>query len=136
MLQRPFIVPVYTESPILLITGILSPVSIDSSRDVSPEIIVPSTGTLSPECTVTTSQILSSDIGSSIKSPPRITLALSGTNHIKPLTASDTRRFARASRYFPNETNTKRNAAVSKNNPGTFIPCNQRYEPVSKMNFQ
>ena len=57
-----FIVAPKTLSPVFFLTGILSPVSIDSSTFVLPSITFPSTGILSPGFTRTTSPFSTSSI--------------------------------------------------------------------------
>ena len=57
--------PPITSSPGFLETGIDSPVTRDSSMDVSPSMIFPSTGTLSPGLRMIMSPIFTSEVGTS-----------------------------------------------------------------------
>ena len=58
-----FILAPITVLPIFFSTGILSPVSMDSSIDVLPSIISPSTGSFSPGFTKIISPTITSSIG-------------------------------------------------------------------------
>ena len=64
-----------TSSPELFSTGIDSPVSIDSSTELFPEITIPSTGIFSPGFTTTTSPFLTSSSGTLISFPSLMTVA-------------------------------------------------------------
>jgi hypothetical protein len=66
--QKLFTVQARTLSQIFLSTGILSPVSIDSSIVELPEIIIPSTGIFSHDFTKTMFQVFISSIFVSINS--------------------------------------------------------------------
>ena len=59
------IVPATTRSPALRVTGLDSPVIIDSSKAASPSTIVPSAGTRLPERTSTRSPTRNASIGTS-----------------------------------------------------------------------
>ena len=76
--------PDITWSPAVLSTGIGSPVSTDSSTDVLPERISPSTGTVSPGLTRMVSPFFTSEAGMMRSVPDVTTRAVSG--------ASDARR--------------------------------------------
>ena len=63
------IAPPITESPIFFIIECDSPVNIDSSHDVSPEIMIPSTGNDSPGRIIKISPMTISDALHSINDP-------------------------------------------------------------------
>ena len=90
-----------TLSPVILSTGILSPVITDSSTEVLPLIITPSAGILSPGRTTTSSPTDKSSTEISTSSPSRITFAVFGARDISFFKASLVLPFAFASRYFP-----------------------------------
>ena len=69
-------VPPTTLPPAVLATGIGSPVIIDSSTKLSPSITSPSTGTLSPGRTSTTSPAATEAMGRSTSRPSRRTCAV------------------------------------------------------------
>ena len=71
-------VPLETASPAALSTGMLSPVITDWSMEVSPSRIVPSTGTVSPASTLSTSPTFTSSTGISMALPSRSTRAVCG----------------------------------------------------------
>lgn len=77
-----------TLSPAILSIGKLSPVSADSSTAVSPSIITPSTGMLSPGFTAKISPILTSSIGTSTSFSSLISVAVLGAKFIRDLSAS------------------------------------------------
>jgi hypothetical protein len=79
---RELSVPVITVSQIFLSTGILSPVSIDSSRVAFPEIIFPSTGILSPGFIKIVYQILIFSTSISLNSHQIFTSAFFGARLI------------------------------------------------------
>src|SRR5437764_6454689 len=62
-------VPPLTASPICFTTGIASPVKADSSADVAPSIITPSTGKSSPGFTSNSFPICTSSIAASTQRP-------------------------------------------------------------------
>ncbi len=64
-------VPPITRSPGRLATGIDSPVSIDSSTALVPDVISPSTGMRSPGLTITVSPRRTSPMGTSVSRPSR-----------------------------------------------------------------
>ena len=65
----------------------LSPVSMDSSAEDSPEITSPSAGMRSPASTRTVSPTRSSSTDTSTKAPPRFTEAVCGTIESRDFTA-------------------------------------------------
>jgi hypothetical protein len=76
----PLMVPAMTSSPSPFFTGRDSPVIMDSFRSLEPRWTTPSTGTLAPGRTSTTSPLPSSDTGTS-SSPPSVTrVAVSGSS--------------------------------------------------------
>ena len=96
-----FILAPVTLSPTFLLTGILSPVSIDSSTEVCPSITTPSTGILLPGFTTIISPSSTSSIGISISSLPLTIIAVLGCNPISFLIASEVLPFDLDSKYFP-----------------------------------
>ena len=97
-----------------MFTGIGSPVIIDSSTVVSPSVIVPSTGILSPGFTfkISFNSILS--IETSTSSPSTILVALLGANFSSSFTAEFVLLCARASNNCPINTSVKITVAASK----------------------
>ena len=73
-----FILPPTTLSPIFLLTGKLSPVNIDSSTEVAPSTILPSTAIFSPGFTITISPTFKFSIRTSFSAPFSIILAFLG----------------------------------------------------------
>ena len=73
--------------PIVFSTGILSPVSIDSSIEVLPSITSPSTGIFSPGFTMTISPEITSSIGIVISLLSLIIVAVLGANPISAFIA-------------------------------------------------
>ncbi len=73
-----FIVPANTSSPSRFSTGMLSPVSIDSSTVEAPSVTRPSTGTFSPGRIETTSPTSTSAMATSTSAPRRTTRAVRG----------------------------------------------------------
>jgi len=108
------IVPANTLSQVFLSTGILSPVSIDSSTEAFHEVISPSTGILSPGFTKITSQILIFSISISWNVPSILTKAVFGASDISFLIASFVLAFDFVSRYFQKQTKVMRRAETSK----------------------
>ena len=109
-----FILAPITLLPISFSTGMLSPVSIDSSIDVLPSITSPSTGNFSPGFTKTISPATTSSIGIIDSIPFLITVAFLGANPINAFIAWDVFPFDTASRYFPSVINVNITAADSK----------------------
>ena len=71
-----FMVAPTTVSPACLSTGRLSPVTIDSSRDDWPSVMIPSTGIFSPGLTTTMSPTTTASTAISTSVPARITRAV------------------------------------------------------------
>jgi hypothetical protein len=69
-----------TLSPTPLLTGRLSPVTIDSSTSERPSITVPSTGIRPPGRTRTASPTATSAVGTSTSAPARTTVAIGGAS--------------------------------------------------------
>ena len=84
-----FTVAPYTGAAGSFSTGMLSPVSIDSSIHERPSSTSPSTGSFSPGRTSTTSPSTTSSTWTSIVSPPRTTRAVAGRSAISARIASD-----------------------------------------------
>jgi len=77
-LPRWFIVPAHALSPTFLTTGIDSPEMVLSSTTLWPSTTLPSTGTLLPGFTSTTSPFLIRDSGTSLRLSPSTNQAISG----------------------------------------------------------
>ncbi len=103
-----------TSLPGSFLTGILSPVIIDSSTADFPSLTIPSTGIFSPGRTITTSPTKTSSTGRSISFPSRMTRAVLGCNPISFFMASEVCPFALASRNLPRMIKTIIKAEVSK----------------------
>jgi hypothetical protein len=97
----PFTLPPVTRSPGSLTTGMLSPVSSDSSTALSPDRIAPSTGIRSPGRTTTTSPVTTDVAGMVTTAPSRSTCAWSGRNCMSWRIAAEVPRRARASSHLP-----------------------------------
>ncbi len=82
-------------------TGMLSPVTIDSSTQDWPSRTTPSTGIFSPGRTTSKSPAAISEIGASISLPSRITVATSGASSASFLIAAEVFPLLTASRYLP-----------------------------------
>ena len=104
-------------SPSALSTGMLSPVSADSSSAEFPSMITPSTGTLSPGRTTNTSPIFTCSTGISCSAPSRRTVAVLGASFISPFSASVVRPLDMASSIFPIVISVTIIAAASKYRP-------------------
>ena len=115
-LMRPFLfmVAANTLSPTFLSTGMLSPVSMDSSTDVKPSVISPSTGIFAPGFTSTMSFSSTSSIDISISFPFLITVAVFGASPISFLIASEVLPFDTASMDLPRSMSVIMTPAVSK----------------------
>ena len=100
--------------PIPFSTGILSPVSIDSSIAVLPSITSPSTGSFSPGLTKIISPTITSSIGITTSLPSLINVAVLGASPINFLIACDVFPLEIASKYLPNVIKVKITAADSK----------------------
>ena len=77
-----------TVSPAVLVTGMGSPVTIDSSTAEVPSSTCPSTGSFSPGRTTTTSPATTSPKGISRSCPSRMTRAVCGWSPIRVRMAS------------------------------------------------
>ncbi len=103
-----------TSLPGSFLTGILSPVIIDSSTADFPSLTIPSTGIFSPGLTRTTSPTKTSSTGISISFPSLTTRAVLGCKPISFLMASEVCPFALASNSLPRIMRTMIRAEVSK----------------------
>ena len=119
-----------TVSPTFFSTGILSPVTIDSSTADCPFATVPSTGIFSPGRTTMVSPTTTCSMGTSNAVPFLTTRAVLGCNPMSFLIASDVRPLVFASSHLPRITNVIRKAAVSKYNSGIFSPSKPITLPV------
>jgi hypothetical protein len=93
--------PPVTSAPSSFSTGVLSPVSIDSSAEVMPSVTIPSTGNLSPGLTITSSSTLTLDAGTVFSLPSRRTVARGGARLRRVRMAFPAFDFDLASRYRP-----------------------------------
>jgi len=109
-----FRVPAETVFPTDLSTGILSPVSVDSSTALSPSKITPSTGIFSPGRTTKISPIATCSTGTTISLLSRISVAVFGANCISPFRALVVLPLERASSIFPTVIRARIIAADSK----------------------
>ena len=103
MLPFLFILPPITLSPTFFVTGKLSPVNIDSSTDVVPSVIIPSTAIFSPGFTATIFPTLRFSIITSFSAPFSMIFAFFGCNPISFFIADEVCPFVLASNNFPNE---------------------------------
>ena len=122
----PTLVALYLMEPFLLIlapiilspsffsTGMLSPVSIDSSTDVMPSTTSPSTGIFSPGLTTTMSPTSTSSIEISISLLFLMIIAVLGASPISFLIASEVFPFVTDSKYLPKVISVKITPADSK----------------------
>ena len=94
-------VPPVTLSPACFSAGMLSPVMADSSMEAYPSTILPSTGTVSPSRTASTSPVCTSSTGISVSCPSLTRTAVLGARSISFVMASDVLAFALASINFP-----------------------------------
>ncbi len=90
-----------TISPTFFSTGILSPVSADSSTAENPSIISPSTGILCPGRTTIISPFCTSSTAISISLPSLSIVAFLGAKSSNLVIASDVFPLERVSIYFP-----------------------------------
>ena len=108
-------VPPMTESPAVLVTGIDSPVTSDSSTVDRPSSTVPSTGTASPGRTRSRSPSRTSSNGTSASEPSAASRrAVFGVRSSSALIAPEVCSRARSSSTCPNNTSTVMTAAGSK----------------------
>jgi hypothetical protein len=94
-------------------TGIDSPVTIDSSTELSPSSTSPSTGTFVPGRMRSRSPTCTSAVGSSSSRPSRRTTAFGGARSSSARMASLAPPRARISNQWPSRTKTARKAAAS-----------------------
>jgi len=118
--SRLMVAPI-TSSPGPLITGMDSPVIMDSSNADRPSLIIPSTGTFSPGRTTTVSPTSTCSMLISFSTPSRITVAVRARNPIKAFNACDVLPLARVSKYLPSLIRVMIAAPVSKYTLGLLI---------------
>ncbi len=106
--------PPITSSSAVLSTGILSPVTSDSSTVERPSTTTPSTGIRSPGRITTMSPGSTCSGGTETTVPSRSIRASAGRSCMSARTAADVRFFARASSIRPNNTRVIITAEVSK----------------------
>ena len=108
-------VAAYTLLPSLFSTGMLSPVIDDSSTELLPSMITPSTGIRSSAFTTNTSSTLTLSISTSFSAPFSSTItAFLATSFMRFLSALVVLPFMRASSIFPTLTRVRITAADSK----------------------
>ena len=100
-LPVPLMVPANTLSPVAFSTGMLTPVSVDSSTEETPSTTEPSTAMRSPGRTEITSPGSTSSTGISTRSSPRTRSAVRGWRPMSLRMAPDVRLLARPSRNLP-----------------------------------
>jgi hypothetical protein len=100
-------------SPGFLLTGSDSPVTIDSSTELSPSTTSASTGTFAPGRISSRSPTCTSDVGTSSSCSSRITTAFGGARSSRARIASFAPPRARISNQCPSYTNAARKAAAS-----------------------
>ena len=102
-----------TSIPGSFVTGMLSPVSMDSSTAEAPVRTTPSVGIFSPGRTRISSPFMTSSTGMSAGWPSRITRAVLGLSPMRRLIAWEVFPFVRASRSRPNTMKLTMKAAPS-----------------------
>ncbi len=107
-------VPPITIAPTSLVTGMDSPVNMDSSMAEPPSVILPSTGIFSPGRTTTRSPTNTLLNGISASLPSRIIRAVCGVSPMSLRMAWEVRPLARFSRKRPRRINTMMAPEVSK----------------------
>ena len=110
----PLTVPPNTLAPGSLLTGMLSPVSMDSSTVDRPDSTSPSADRLSPGWISRVSPSTISDAGITSSSPARITVAVGGWRCISSSMAAEVLLRARVSSSLPSSTRVITTAAPSK----------------------
>ena len=110
----PLMLAPVTGSPAFFSTGMLSPVSMDSSTEVYPSTTSPSTGTFPPGLTRTRSPTSTSAIGISVSAPSWITSAVFGARPMSFLMACEVLPLDTVSRVLPSRMRAMMTAAVSK----------------------
>ena len=115
-LMEPFLLTVaaITRSSTAFSTGMLSPVRADSSTEVRPSRITPSTGMLCPGRITTISPGTTSSTGISTSTPERSTVAVLGARSISLVMASEVLLLERASSHLPKVIRVRMVAAPSK----------------------
>ena len=103
-----------TVSPGPLVTGIDSPVTMDSSTDDRPLTTSPSTGTFSPGPTATMSPAMTSSTGMSASTPSRTMRAVRACSPMSFLIASPVPALARASSRRPSRISVMTTPTASK----------------------
>ena len=103
-----------TGSPTVLSTGMLSPVREASFTAVSPSMITPSTGMLSPGRTTNTSPVRTASMATVSSTPFFLRTAVFGASFMRPFRASVVRPLDRASSILPTVINVRIMAADSK----------------------
>ncbi len=106
-------VPATTSSPGSLSAGMGSPVTMDSSTKLEPDVTIPSTGILSPGLMTTLSPISTFSTGTWISSSPLMTAAVSDWSLTRACIADEVLPFALVSRYLPSMRNEVSMMAVS-----------------------
>ena len=110
-----FNVPPVTAWPAVRVTGMDSPVTMDSSIDERPSSTTPSTGTVSPGRILSLSPMATASIGTSSSRPSRpILRAVFGARSSKARIAPEVFSRARNSNTWPSSTRTVMTAAASK----------------------
>ena len=90
-----------SSSPGPLVTGMASPVIIDSSKADRPAAMMPSTGTFSPGRTTIRSPTTTWRTSTCVSAPSRTTQAVLAPRAIRAFSAAEARPLARSSRYLP-----------------------------------
>ena len=121
----PLMLPPWTRAPTFLLTGMDSPVSMDSSAWVWPSLTKPSAAKRSPALTTTTSPTSSSDTGTSTSPSGPIQCARAGRKACKARMAEVVWRLARTSSHLPSSTSVITRAEPSKYKC-TIAPCGAR----------
>ena len=117
MINAPLVLSVapISLSPILLLTGMGSPVNIDSSTALCPSVTTPSTGIFSPGRIRSKSPICTCVRGTSSSTPSVLILrAVLGDRPSKDLIAADVCERALSSNIWPSSVNEIMTAAASK----------------------
>ena len=110
----PLMLPPWTRAPRSLVTGMDSPVSMDSSAWVCPSLTRPSAAKRSPALTTTTSPTKSSDTGTSTSPSGPIQCARAGRKACSARMAEVVWRLARTSNHLPKSTSVITRAEPSK----------------------
>ena len=121
----PLMLPPWTRAPGALVTGMDSPVSMDSSACVWPSLMRPSAAKRSPALTTTTSPTSSSDTGTSTSPSGPSQCARAGRKACNARMAEVVWRLARTSNHLPSSTSVITRAEPSKYKC-TMAPCGAR----------